>query len=176
MSHLNFAAFCRRSAGALALGAVLAGCSAPAPKPVTTDAQGLSTQQWAGRMGLLVLGAEGTQTEQSFSGAFELQGTPQAGELHMFNPLGSKVAHIRWSPEGAWLQQGERLTPSDSLPALVQRTLGTDIPIPALFAWLQGQQSPTPGWQVDLSQYPQRITAHRHHPAPQAQLRVVLQR
>lgn len=128
-------------------------------------------------MGLLVYSADGLQTEQSFSGSFELHGTANAGELQMFSPLGSQVAHIRWSPAGAWLQQGDRITPSNSLPALVQRTLGTDIPIPALFAWLQGQAFNTPGWQVDLAQHAQgRITARRTHPEPQAQLRVVLQR
>lgn len=128
-------------------------------------------------MGLLVFGADGVQTEHSFSGSFELRGSASAGELNMFSPLGSQVAQIRWSPAGAWLQQGARLTPSESLPALVQRSLGTDIPIPSLFAWLQGQTPTTPGWQVDLAQYPQgRITARRTSPEPQAQLRVVLQR
>ena len=126
-------------------------------------------------MGLLIFGDDGLQTTQSFSGTFELAGNPRAGELNMFNPLGSQVAQIRWSPAGAWLHQGNQITPSDSLPTLIQRTLGTDIPIDALFAWLQGQPHAIAGWQVDLSQHAQgRVTARRTHPTPQAQLRLVL--
>lgn len=113
--------------------------------------------------------------QQSFSAAFELQGTPASGSLQLFTPLGSSVARITWQPGSAVLEQSGQQRTSDSLEALVRETLGTDIPVPALFAWLQGQPQDVPGWQVDVSRHADgRISAVRHEPQPQAHLRVVL--
>ena len=54
--------------------------------------------------------------------------------------------------------------------------LGTDIPVTALFGWLDGQALTSEGWQVDLSQRDRgKILARRQAPAPQAELRVVLE-
>lgn len=114
--------------------------------------------------------------EQSFSASFHLQGTPEQGSLDVFNPLGSQIAKLQWQPGTALLQQGDRTTQSDSLQELLRQSLGTALPVQALFSWLQGNNASAEGWQVDLSRHNEgRITAQRTSPSPQATLRVVLQ-
>lgn len=39
-----------------------------------------------------------------------------------------------------------------SLDLLINKLLGTGLPVTALFAWLGGQARDSDGWQVDLSQ------------------------
>lgn len=112
---------------------------------------------------------------QSFSVSFELQGTPQQGSLRLFSPLGAQVAQLEWQPGFARLHQGEQVLESPSLQELVQHSLGTDIPVEALFQWLQGQATQVAGWHVNLMQHAQgRVTAERHTPLPHARLRLVL--
>lgn len=114
--------------------------------------------------------------EQSFSASFRLQGSPAQGSLDVFNPFGSQIAQLQWQPGVAWLRQGERTIQSDSLEDLLRQSLGTALPIEALFSWLQGHPASAPGWTADLSRHAQgRITAQRITPPPQATLRVVLQ-
>jgi len=117
----------------------------------------------------------GQKQGQSFSAAFELQGNPGEGELQFFTPLGSTVAAIRWSLAGAVLQARGEVREFNNLTQLSTALLGTDIPVTALFAWLDGLPQDVEGWQVDLSQRPQgKIQAHRNTPRPAAELRVLL--
>lgn len=150
----------------------LSACTTPAPLQHT-----LPGQAWSGRLGLQVQNTQDTTAqEQSFSASFHLQGTPEQGSLDIFNPLGSQVALLQWQPGSARLQQGSHTTESTSLQALLQQSIGTALPIQALFGWLQGQPTPAAGWEVDLSRHATgRITAQRLSPPPQATLRVVLQ-
>jgi len=112
---------------------------------------------------------------QSFSAAFELQGNPAQGELQFFTPLGSTAAALSWSPAGALLRARGETRAFNDLTQLTNTLLGTDVPVAALFAWLDGQPQAVPGWQVDLSQRAQgKIQAHRTSPAPAAELRVLL--
>jgi outer membrane lipoprotein LolB len=51
------------------------------------------------------------------------------------------------------------------------------VPLSALFAWLQGDAASVSGWSADLSRQAEgRIFAKRMQPAPEADLRVVLDR
>lgn len=165
----------------------LVGCAAPqagvsivpiVPTVPTVPAASATAEQtglWQGRLGLQVFEADGSVT-QSFSASFVLQGSAQQGLLEVFNPLGNQVARLQWQPQGAWLEQGQQRLESAHLADLVQRSLGADVPIHALFAWLQGQQAHAPGWQVDVSRHAQgRIQAQRLQPLPRVQLRLVLQ-
>jgi outer membrane lipoprotein LolB len=111
---------------------------------------------------------------QSFSAGFDLRGSPQAGELQLNSPLGTTLASVRWSPQGAELRQGDRLEQRDSLDELTSDISGTELPVAALFGWLRGDSTAADGWTVDLTQQPQgRITARRTAPLPSAELRLL---
>jgi outer membrane lipoprotein LolB len=113
---------------------------------------------------------------QSFSAAFELTGSPDAGELTFFTPLGSTAAAIRWSAHSATLQAPGDTRSFAGLGPLIQTLLGTDVPVLALFAWLDGRAMQADGWDVDLAQYAQgKIIAQRRTPQPEAQLRLILE-
>lgn len=149
--------------------ALLAGCAQPA-RQLSNDMLATSGH-WSGRMALQVQESQ----NQSFSAAFELQGQAEQGTLLVYNPLGSIIARLAWTPQQATLQQGERITSSESLPALITQLTGSEIPVPALFDWLQGKATTVPGWQVDLSRISDgRVRADRSSPPPEASLRIVL--
>lgn len=52
-------------------------------------------------MALQILNPDGSP-QDSWSASFQLQGTPSAGQLDIFSPLGSQLALLHWSPDGAW--------------------------------------------------------------------------
>ena len=160
-----------KSCSALLLCAVLLGGCAQPVRQLQPDATLSSSQHWSGRMGLQVQDSQ----QQSFSAGFELQGRPEQGTLLVFNPLGSIIARLQWTPAGATLQQGERITESQSLSELISLMTGSDIPVAALFDWLQGKNTEVSGWKTDLSNLAQgRLRADRFSPAPEASLRIVL--
>lgn len=149
----------------------LAGCAQPPARPAPADAAAF----WSGRLALQLHDTQAQ--EQSFSASFELQGAERAGQLLLLSPFGAVLADLQWSPAGAQLRQGGQLRESPSLDALVQDTVGTPLPIGALFAWLAGQPASAPGWQADLTQLPAgRLRAERTDPLPRATLRLVLDR
>lgn len=161
----------QRAAAAFAVALALGGCAtvqAPPPAPVSATAA-----SWSGRLSLQVPGQPG----ESFSAGFELQGSPQSGELALFTPIGSTLGVVRWEPGKATLRSPTRSAEYASLDALIAQLAGSPIPIAALFDWLRGVQTQVPGWRADLAQAGQgRISAHRFDPLPQADLRVVLER
>ncbi|CAN7421327.1 outer membrane lipoprotein LolB [Pseudorhodoferax sp. LjRoot39] len=154
---------------ALLLAAAL-GLSACALPPRAPDTAG--QPYWNGRLGLQVDGDK----PQSFSAGFELRGAPQAGELSLYSPLGATLAQLRWAPGMAELQADGQRRQYPSIDALTQEATGTALPLPALFAWLDGQPADVPGWQADLSRIADgRLIARRSAPLPTAELRIVLQ-
>lgn len=150
---------------AVATALALAACAAP------TRAS-LGQPHWSGRLALQVAG----ETAQSFSAAFDLRGSPREGALELFTPLGSTAALIEWNPAGARLRApGQPTREAASLPALVREATGADLPLAALFDWLDGQPTRAEGWQADLSQRAQGRLRAQRLALPQADLRVVLQ-
>lgn len=120
--------------------------------------------------------ASPTLDPQAFSSTFELQGGPDLGQLRFYTPLGSTAAAIVWTTEQAQLQSGKVTQNFSSIAELIERVLGTPVPVAALFAWLAGDPVSLDGWEVDLSQFDNgKITARRISPAPRAELRVVLE-
>jgi outer membrane lipoprotein LolB len=114
--------------------------------------------------------------DQSFSAAFELQGNAQQGSLLLLTPLGTTAARVRWTAALTTLQSGGETREFPDLQTLINHLLGTDVPVTALFAWLDGQQVEIDGWQVDLTQRTEgKITARRLMPQPMAELRLVLE-
>ena len=132
---------------------------------------GTELSPWRGRLAIRVE----SEPVQVFSAAFELSGSAPAGALTLFTPLGTTAAALNWTPEGSTLRTNLEVRQFATLGALMRQTLGTELPIAALFDWLAGDTAASAGWQVDLSQRPNgRITVRRQSPLPMAELRVVL--
>lgn len=113
---------------------------------------------------------------QSFTATFELTGNAQAGELKLFTPFGGTLAVLDWQNGLARLTANGETRTFESMDALIQQATGSVIPVAALFNWLDGRNTPVPGWQADLSRIPDgRLAARRSTPAPQADLRIVLE-
>lgn len=148
----------------------IAGCAQPVLSP---EQNSVSTSTWSGHLAVRV----DADPPQSFSAQFDLRGNAAAGELALYNPLGSTIAILTWAPGRATLAQDGRSRDFDSLDALVARALGTAIPVAALFDWLRGTDAQAAGWQADLSQLATgRLSARRASPLPAAELRVALDR
>ncbi len=152
-------------------GALVAGCAGP-PRAATDAAP---PGHWSGRLAVQVEGDDAAA--RSFSAGFVLTGSADRGALTLYTPLGSTLAELRWTAQHALLSSSDGQRESDSLQQLVRDVTGTDVPIVALFAWLGGNAVSAAGWQADLSRLEDgRLVATRHTPAPQATLRVVLER
>ncbi|MBX9871789.1 MAG: outer membrane lipoprotein LolB [Burkholderiaceae bacterium] len=146
----------------------LASCAQPVLRTPDT-----SRGYWRGRLALRV---DDRSEPRSFFANFELSGAADAGELLLSSPLGTTLAQLRWSPQAALLRNNGQTRAFDSLDALAVEATGTDIPIAALFEWLQGRAAPADGWQADLTQLQGgRLLARREQPAPAAELRLILE-
>lgn len=128
---------------------------------------------WQGRLALKVH----STPVQAFAADFELQGNAEAGTLSFFTPLGSTAARLQWDSSGAQLQTTGEPQLFTSLDALTLHTTGATLPIHSLFAWLKGNEPPTPGWQVDLRELANgRLNAQRLTPEVPADLKIFLHR
>lgn len=91
--------------------------------------------------------------------------------------LGTTLAHMQWSAEGAQLQASGASRVYPSLSALTLATMGAELPLEALFQWLQGQTATSAGWQSDLSQWDAgHISVQRQNPEPRVDLKILLER
>jgi outer membrane lipoprotein LolB len=156
-------------ASCLLAASLLAGCARP---PATARPSDASHDFWSGRLSLQVQ----SEPAQSFSAGFELKGQPERGELTLISPLGNVLGVLRWSPSEAVLDSGDHQSQRfESVDALMTQATGAAVPLSALFAWLQGDNTSVSGWTADLSRRSEgRILAKRIQPEPQADLRVVL--
>lgn len=129
-------------------------------------------EEWAGRISLQVA----SEPVQSFSASFELKGRAEMGELTLISPLGNVLAVLRWSPGQALIDRGSQdIQRFASVDELMERATGAAVPLTALFAWLQGTNATANGWVADLTRHGEgRFSARRTLPAPEANLRVVL--
>ena len=149
---------------------LLAGCAVPVRTSGINDAE---NSHWQGRLAVKVY----STPVQAFSADFDLQGSAQSGTLVFSSPLGSTVARLHWDPHSARLQTTGEPRYFDSLDALTRQATGTELPIASLFAWLQGNEPRTPGWQVDLQNLPNgRLSAQRLPPETPAELTILLER
>ncbi len=124
----------------------------------------------------MALAVEG-DARQSFSAFFILEGSTDHGNLRLSTPLGTVLAELVWSAEGAVLTSSQGDRRASSLDALLAEALGSPVPVEALFAWLHGEALQVAGWQADLSQLSAgRLQAVREAPPPRSTLRLVLDR
>jgi outer membrane lipoprotein LolB len=148
----------------------MAGCASPPQAAGTAE---VSQGPWSGRLALQVK----DNASQSFAAMFELKGSARTGELALTSPLGNTLAVLGWAPGSATLRSNGRTQQFGSVDELVARATGSALPVQALFDWLRGVDTPVPGWRPDLSQLAQgRLAALRIEPAPEADLRVILDR
>jgi outer membrane lipoprotein LolB len=161
---------------------LLWGC-ATTPKPADFPGERLS-----GRLSVQV--ARNTAgTPQGGSAAFDLQGTPEAGQLALSTPLGTLAAKAIWQPGKALLQRGDSETRYPDLDALTRELLGETVPVAALFDWLKGRPWPgapsTPldkgqagfkqlGWTIDLARFKDGLLNAQRSEPTEVQLRARL--
>ena len=135
----------------------------------------LNSPLWHGRLAVQIESDQALSEPSSFSAEFELTGSPEAGELTIYTPIGTTAATLSWSPQSAVMRTNSDTRSFESLGALLKQAVGTDIPVAALFAWLAGDNLHVAGWNSDLSQHANgRITARRTTPAPVTELRLVI--
>lgn len=120
---------------------------------------------------------------RSVSALFDLQSQGDSGELDLSTPLGTLIGKVQWGPQQVSLltQQGLRQYPS--LGALSEDLWGENIPLQAMFDWLNGRPwsgtpaTPLPGppgtgftqlgWRIQLDQWPQGIIQAQREAEPQ---------
>ena len=178
-----------RGVAALTLAALLQACvSHPPPLP---------GHVYAGRLAVRTDSAPNLPA-RSMSGQFELSGNASSGQLILTSPIGTTVARARWSdPVGAQgapsrieLEADGGTTHYATLEDMMQRAIGDQLPLAAMFDWLGGHPWPAApaqrgadgksfdqlGWHVDLSQLAdnQLIDAQRAQPVPALHVRVKL--
>lgn len=147
---------------------LIAGCAHSARAKSINDAE---NRVWAGRIGLQIR----SEPPQAFFAGFELRGKPEQGQLTLTSPVGSVLGILRWSAVDAQLESGGDTKRFSSVDALLLQTTGAAVPVTALFDWLEGRNTSLNGWTADLSrQSSGHITARRSDPAPEADLRIVL--
>lgn len=178
-----------RSAGVLALALLLQACATHAPP--------LPGHVWSGRLAVRTDAAPG-QPARSMSGQFELSGSASSGQLVLTSPIGTTIARARWSdpvgiqgaPSRIELEADGGTTRYATLEDMMQRAIGDQLPLAAMFDWLDGRPWPVApaqrgadgasfdqlGWHVDLSQLAgnRLIDAQRPQPAPVLHVRVKL--
>ena len=178
-----------RGAAVLASALLLQACvSHPPPLP---------GHVYSGRLAVRSDAAPGLPA-RSVTGQFELSGNASSGQLVLTSPIGTTVARARWSdpvgtqgiPSKIELEADGGTTHYATLEEMMQRAIGDQLPLPAMFDWLSGRPWPAApvqrgadgtsfdqlGWHVDLSQLAgnQLIDAQRPRPAPTLHVRVKL--
>lgn len=160
---------------------LIAGCAinTPANGEFVTQNSNLSNNplrvDYQGRLSLRIA----SDTPQTLYGAFTISGDAQTGEMSLNSPLGNTVAKLTWTPQTALLVANNTTTTYPSTEALITTVTGTALPLPALFDWLAGINTPIEGWELDLSnmQNPdnRRFIAKRISPLPTVELRIALE-
>jgi len=148
---------------------LLAACATPAP--IRSVSQAPSTKQWQGRISVTVQ----SDPPRNMSAGFSLDGDARQGELNLFSPLGTTLATLQWNPTSTQWLQGSQQRRYDSMAHLTEETTGAALPMDAMFEWLEGRATPSPGWQADLSALNQgSLIAKRITPEPLVVLRIKL--
>ena len=156
---------------ALLMGAMLAGCATPSPTAKPLGFGQANTPVWQGRISVQVHG----DNPSSMSASFSLHGDAKNGELDLYSPLGTTLGALQWTPQLVQFSEGGKQQFFNSLSELTEKTTGAELPIDAIFGWLQGRNAQAAGWQVDLSFASQgSINARRISPLPEVMLRIKL--
>ncbi len=158
---------------------LIAGCAVSAGHHTQNAANRATDPVWQGRLAVHVPAdpTHGEDQDQRWSSNFVLRGHSDLGELQLLTPFGITTADIAWTPKQAVLRTRGDSRSFDHIDALISDVVGITVPIDALLAWLDGNNLPVDGWTVDLTGFADgKIVAMRNAPAPQAEIRIVLDR
>ena len=173
--------------------AVLVSACAVAPKPTEiTQSEEVFTR--SGRFALSVENTDGTK--DAVQGGFQWQESPQQLQLDLNNPMGTVLARVLVTPQGAALQYPNGEVEYASSPdALVEQLLGYMIPVAGMRDWLRGETGSTQttsleaeagqpsyfqqdNWRVNLKRYdeqgPRLLQMYRNQAQQNISVRVVV--
>lgn len=176
------------------LAIVLAAC-AVAPTPSTTGAMTHAEEfSRSGRFALNVDSSDGTK--DAVQGGFQWQETQQQLQLDLNNPMGTVLARVVVTPQGAALYYPNGDIEYASSPdALVEQLLGYMIPVEGMRDWLRGQVGTKPttelqkeqgqpvyfqqdNWRVSLKRYdqsgPRLLQMYRNQAQQNISVRIVI--
>ena len=121
----------------LVLAATLAGCATTsAPLSTATVGAYRETIDLSGKLSVNYLKDD---KQESLTGNFTWDQTPNRIEVNLSSPLGQTIATIAVTPEGATLtQSGQPPRTAADIDGLTQQALGWTLPVSGLRDWLQG--------------------------------------
>ena len=121
----------------LVLAATLAGC-ATTSAPLSTATVG-AYRETIDLCGKLSVNYVKDDKQESLTGNFTWDQTPNRIEVNLASPLGQTIATIAVTPEGATLtQSGQPPRTAADIDGLTQQALGWTLPVSGLRDWLQG--------------------------------------
>lgn len=167
---------------ALCLSLALLACATPPhPRPVAGPPSQLGPDVAASYSGRLSVRVEAPPEDasaapaQAYTALFDLNGTPDQGELALMTPLGTTLAQAAWQGDAAQWVDAKGQHHQNTVSALTRQALGTPLPLSALMSWLQGQPSPEqpslplPAPAIGFSQLGWTVNL-QHHASGQIQL------
>ena len=147
---------------------LLGGCASPTARSSADAVQ----PSWQGRLAVKVA----SEPPQAFSANFALLGSVTQGSMELSSVLGTRLATLRWDANSATLQTPTELLRFTSVDAMVAHSMGTPLPLVAVFGWLRGEAASATGWEVDLQDLPAgRLRAWRLAPDAAAEIRIILE-
>ena len=150
------------------LGAMLVACSAPSKRQEYVTPNDV----WEGRLSVQVAG----DAPQRISADFFLEGTARRASLTLNSPLGTRMARMQWDATSATLESGDQKRSFDSVDAMTTHSLGSALPMQAIFAWLHGRPETAPGWELQtLDRLQGRIRARSVDRTPAVQIDPLLE-
>lgn len=150
------------------LGAMLVACSAPSKRQEYVTPNDV----WEGRLSVQVAG----DAPLRISADFFLEGTARRASLTLNSPLGTRMARMQWDATSATLESGDQKRSFDSVDAMTTHSLGSALPMQAIFAWLHGRPETAPGWELQtLDRLQGRIRARSVDRTPAVQIDLLLE-
>jgi outer membrane lipoprotein LolB len=147
---------------------MLVACSAPSKRQEYVTPNDV----WEGRLSVQVAG----DAPQRISADFFLEGTARRASLTLNSPLGTRMARMQWDATSATLESGDQKRSFDSVDAMTSHSLGSALPLQAIFAWLHGQPETAPGWELQtLDRLQGRIRARSVDRTPAVQIDLLLE-
>lgn len=182
----------------LALTAMLAACATPQKIDAPSQAGQVQADTALSRAGRFALSVtHGNGQVEAVQGGFAWRDDGQRLMLDLTNPLGNTLARVWVVPGRAILERTDGSQETAAHPdALVEKVLGSPVPVAGLRDWLHGRTGSAPaqqqrlddqqhlsgfeqaGWRVGLSRYddqgPRLLQLNRHEASRSISVRLVV--